>query len=159
MAMKNPFHSNTRWDESEAVLDLYQEKVLQFQKYYDLSVSERTALESLDVKELVSIFRQKETVQQQINTIDKQVHSIQEENGSLQGTMDEHQSSELDDAIKLMVRLLQQIVDYEEQNKRIALSQKEHLQQELREIASGDMMLKGYFRQDRPKPRFVDQAR
>lgn len=157
--MKNPFHSKTHWDESEAVLDLYQEKLLKFQKYYDLSVSERTALESLDVKELVSIFRQKETVQQQINTIDKQVHSIQEENGSFLGTMDDHQSSEFQEAINLMVRLLQRIVDYEEKNKRIALSQQEHLQQQLKEIANGDMMLKGYFRRDKPSPRFVDQAR
>ncbi|HKJ68281.1 MAG TPA: flagellar export chaperone FlgN [bacterium] len=157
--MRIPFHSKTHWDESEVVLDLYQEKLLKFQKYYDLSVSERTALESLDVEELVAIFRRKESVQQQIKTLDKQVHSMQEENGFLLGTMDEHQSAEFQEAINLMIQLLQRIVHYEEKNKRIALSQKEHLQRQLKEIANGDMMLKGYFRRNKPNPRFVDQAR
>ncbi len=139
-------------------MDLYQEKVLKFQKYYDLSVSERDALQSENIKELIAIFHEKDSLQKQINSIDKQVESIQN-GGDMHDDMDKQQSAEMEKSVEIMVRLLQKIVDYEEQNKLIALSRKESFQQQLQELSTGDMMLKGYSNRTKPNPRFIDQAR
>jgi len=151
--------SSEAWSTSEAVLDLFQEKLLKFQKYYDLSVSERDALTDPDAKRLVSIFQEKEGIQQQINDIDEKVRTIQAEHRNALDSMDRKQAAELKNSIELLVALLQRIIDYEEENKLIALTRKEDLQQQLQEIANGDMMLKGYFNRQKPKPRFIDQAR
>lgn len=147
------------WSTSETVLDLFQEKLLKFQKYYDLSVSERDALEDPDAKRLISIFQEKEGLQQQITSIDEKVRTIQIEHQKALDDMDQKQAAELKNSIGLLVALLQQIIDYEEENKLIALAQKADLQRQLQDITNGDMMLKGYFTRQKPKPRFIDQAR
>jgi len=151
--------SGDAWSTSEAVLDLFQEKLLKFQKYYDLSVSERDALKDPDAKRLISIFQEKEGIQQQITSIDEKVRTIQAEHRKALDGMDRKQAAELKNSIELLVALLQQIIDYEKENKLIALTQKEDLQRQLQDISNGDMMLKGYFNRQKPKPRFIDQAR
>lgn len=156
--MKHPSSRET-WDTSEAMLDLFQEKLLKFQKYYDLSVSERDALTDPDVKRLVSIFQEKEGIKQQVVDIDEKVRSIRKKGQNALDSMNKSQAAELKNSIDLLVALLQQIIDYEEENKLIALTQKEDLQQQLQNITNGDMMLKKYFNRRKPTPRFIDQAR
>jgi len=68
------------WSISEIFLDLLQDKLLNFQQFFDISVLERDALQSRDVKELLSILQQKSDLQQKVNHLDKEMNQLQANN-------------------------------------------------------------------------------
>jgi len=147
------------WSQTEIFLDLFQEKLLQLQKYYDLSISERDALQTENVERLEKVFREKNRVQKQIGKIDGEVEQLNEGHQSLMTIMDQGQQDEFKNFVNLMVDLLQKIIDYEEHNKAIAIDQKDKIQKQLHEVANGDKMLKGYFSKKNLSPKYINQAR
>jgi len=156
-----PIHSRKQevWSLAETFLDLFQEKLLRFQKYYDLAVSEREALESEDIEELTQILNEKKSVQKETGAIDREVERIQAKLESLITGMDKDQTAELKDTVNLLVTLLQKIIDYEERSKFIAIQQKTSLLEQMQEVVNGDKMLKGYFTKKHMSPKYINQAR
>lgn len=152
-------HQDDVWSKTELFLDLFQEKLLKLQKYYDLSVSERDALETENVERLEKVFHEKDVVQKQIGEIDVEVEQIHNDHQSLMSVMDQGQQVEFRNFVNLMVSLLQKIIDYEERNKAIAIDQKDKIQKQLNEVANGDKMLKGYFSKNSMSPKYINQAR
>ncbi len=147
------------WSISEIFLDLLQDKLLNFQQFFDISVLERDALQSRDVKELLSILQQKSDLQQKVNHLDKQIHQLQTNHPEFIREMNDEQHAEFESTINLMVDLLQKIIDYEARNKEIALKVKANVQQDLNKIQTGNKLLRSYFNNVPLKSaRFLDKT-
>lgn len=146
------------WTVSEIFLDLLQDKLLNFQKFFDHSVLERDALEKHDIHELLDILQQKSALQQQVNHLDQQMHQLQLNNPEFIKEMNEEQNAEFRDTISLMVELLQRIIDYEAQNREIAVAAKSQIQRDLNQVRTGNKILKSYFSTKQPRnARFLDK--
>ena len=147
------------WTVSEIFLDLLQDKLLNFQKFYDQSVLERDALRKHDVNELLSILQGKSELQQQVNHLDKQIHQLRLNNPEFITEMNEEQNAEFKDTINLMVELLQKIIDYEARNREIAIAAKSAIQQDLNQLRTGNKILKSYFSSKQTRhARFLDKT-
>jgi len=147
------------WSISEIFLDLLQDKLLNFQQFFDISVLERDALQSRDVKELLSILQQKSDLQQKVNYLDKEMNRLQADNPDFIRSMSEEQHTEFEETIKLMVDLLQKIIDYEARNKEIALKVKANVQKDLNKVRTGNKLLRSYFNNTPGKTaRFMDKT-
>jgi|GEM_PF-1907574 len=147
------------WSISEIFLDLLQDKLLNFQQFFDISVLERDALQSRDVKELLSILQQKSDLQQKVNHLDKEMNQLQANNPDFIRAMNEEQHTEFEETIRVMVDLLQKIIDYEARNKEIALKVKANVQNDLNKVRTGNKLLRSYFNNTPTKSaRFLDKT-
>jgi len=147
------------WNISESLLDLFQEKLMKLQRFFDLSVCEREALHAQEIKELVNVLNEKSNVQSQVSLIDERIKKYQQQHTSSIQRMNAQQSLEMKEAVQVMVDLLQKIVDYEEENKIIALTVKSDLQKQMGDVTSNDKMINSYFGRRNSSPRYIDQAR
>lgn len=147
------------WSISEIFLDLLQDKLLNFQQFFDISVLERDALQSRDVKELLSILQQKSDLQHKVNHLDKEMNQLQTNNPDFIRAMSEEQHTEFEETIRVMVELLQKIIDYEARNKEIALKVKANVQNDLNKVRTGNKLLRSYFNNTPSKSaRFLDKT-
>ncbi|MCF7802887.1 MAG: flagellar protein FlgN [Candidatus Marinimicrobia bacterium] len=146
------------WTLSEIFLDLLQDKLLNFQKFYDLSVEERDSLKREDTVGLASILKQKGKLQQKINQIEHQIHRLENRHPLFINQMNSEQKVEFNGTIHLIVELLQNIIDYEENNREIAQSNKKAIQEDLNQLSQGSKLLANYFRKPAVNAHFIDKA-
>jgi len=146
------------WTISEIFLDLLQDKLLNFQKFYDLSIEERDALKCENTAALARILKDKSKLQQKINQTDHQIHRLESRYPQFVKQMNEEQKVEMTGTIQLVIELLQNIIDYEENNKQIAQKQKLVIQNDLRQVNQGNKLLKSYLGKPIENARYLDKA-
>lgn len=146
------------WTLSEIFLDLLQDKLLNFQKFYDLSVDERDALETEKPEALAKILQDKSKLQQKINQADHQLHRLEKRHPKFVTQMNEEQKIEMRGTIQMVVELLQNIIDYEESNKQIAREQKLAIREELEHVNQGSKLLQNYLGNPSENARYINKA-
>ena len=147
-----------KWTVSELFLDLLQDKLLHFQRFYDLSVDEREALRDSEPAELASILQAKSELQMQINRLDHEMGRLSEKHPDFVSKMDPEQNKEFKSTIELIVDLLQNIIDYETTNREIAKNRRSQIQEQMQRLSGGNRLLKTYFRKSEVGARFLDKA-
>lgn len=146
------------WTVSEIFLDLLQDKLLYFQKFYDLSIEERDALETENINSLATILQDKSKLQQKINQTDHQIHRLETRHPNYVSQMNDEQKVEMNGTIHLVVELLQNIIDCEESNKLIAQEQMAAIQESLKQINQGSQLLKHYLGKPSGQARYINKA-
>jgi len=152
-------HAMDAWTISEVFLDLLQDKLLNYQKFYDLSVDERDALRNENIDKLAGILKDKSHLQYKIMAIEREMDLLTGQHPEFIRKMDSQQNIEYHGTIKMMVELLQHIIDYEQLNEEIALQRKGKIQTEITQLSKGNKLLRSYFKQDTGEARFVDKSR
>jgi len=151
-------HMADNWTVSELFLDLLQDKLLHFQRFYDLSVDERAALRDSEPAELATILQAKSELQQQINRLDHEIGRLSKKHPNFVANMDTEQNREFRSTIELIVDLLQNIIDYESTNREIAQTQKDQIQHQLNRLSGGNKLLQTYFKKSAADARFIDKS-
>ena len=137
-------------------LESLKEEYRLYTDLFELTKSERKAIEVLQMRDLGQIIEQKQTVLDKVSVVDKRIANLRDVWKEAKDLIEPALSRDIRQFLEEFSAFMKKLVEYESENEKIFIEKNKAKEQELSEIRRAKKVNRAYFKKPEGPPRKTD---